>query len=80
LGRGLIAGGIIGSIVAALCCLTPILVVLLGAVGLSEWLGYADYVVMPALVFFVLLTAYGVYRQRRDAACARGSKSNLSRD
>ena len=27
--------GIFGSIIAALCCFTPVLVVLLGAVGLS---------------------------------------------
>lgn len=80
--RRLIAGGAIGSAIVALCCFTPVLVVLFGTVGLSAWLGYADYVLMPALVFFVLLTAYAIYRQKgkagaaRDTACAPGSRES----
>ncbi len=61
----LIRTGIIGAVVAALCCFTPILVVLLGAVGLSALTGYLDVVLIPALVFFVGLTAYAVYRRNR---------------
>ena len=38
--RKLIATGVVGTVIAALCCFTPILVVLLGAVGLSAWLGW----------------------------------------
>lgn len=76
----MIVGGVVGSVVAALCCFTPVLVVLLGAVGLSAWLGWADYVLMPALMFFVGLTAYAIYRRKEnagaacDTACAPGSK------
>jgi hypothetical protein len=33
--RKLIATGVVGTVIAALCCFTPILVVLLGAVGLA---------------------------------------------
>ena len=33
--RKLIGTGVVGTVIAALCCFTPILVVLLGAVGLS---------------------------------------------
>ena len=51
--RKLIATGIVGTVIAALCCFTPVLVVLLGAVGLSAWLGWLDYVLLPALAFFV---------------------------
>lgn len=36
-----------------------------GAVGLSAWLGYADYVLWPALVTFLAITGYAVMRQRR---------------
>ncbi len=81
----LMAGGVVGSVVAALCCFTPVLAVLFGAVGLSALLGRADYVLMPALVFFVLLTGYAIYRQRRrsDATCgtasAPGSKESGAR-
>lgn len=82
--RRLISGGIIGSVVAALCCFTPLLAVFFGAVGLSAWLGYADYVLIPALAFFVLLIGYGIYRQRRnpdagcDTACVPGPKDSLA--
>ena len=60
--------GIAGTVVAALCCFTPILVVLLGTVGLSAALGWLDYVLLPALVFFVGLVIYAVYRRRKGQA------------
>ncbi len=63
--RKLIATGIVGTVIAALCCFTPVLVVLLGAVGLSAWLGWLDYVLLPALAFFVVLTLYAVWRRQR---------------
>lgn len=56
--------GIIGSGVAALCCFTPVLVVLLGAVGLSAAIGWLDYVLWPALVLFLGLTAWALWRRR----------------
>ena len=60
--------GIIGTMIAALCCFTPILVVVLGAVGLSAWLGWLDYVLFPALAVFIALTMYGLYRRQRSSA------------
>ena len=59
--------GIIGSVVAALCCFTPVLVVLLGVLGLSALTGYLDYVLLPALAFFLGLTAYALVRRHRRA-------------
>jgi len=63
--RKLIITGIIGTVIAALCCFTPVLVILFGAVGLSAIVGYLDYVLLPALVFFVVLTIYAVWRRQR---------------
>lgn len=63
--RKLIATGIVGTVIAALCCFTPVLVVLLGAVGLSAALGWLDYVLLPALAFFAALTVYAVWRRQR---------------
>lgn len=57
--------GIIGTIVTALCCFTPVLVILLGAIGLSALTGYLDYVLFPALGFFILLTFYAVWRRKK---------------
>lgn len=71
--RKLLCTGAGGTIVAALCCFTPILVILLGAVGLSAWLGWIDYVLFPALGFFLLLTVYALYRQRKYPDAARAT-------
>ncbi|MCA9506703.1 MAG: mercury resistance system transport protein MerF, partial [Myxococcales bacterium] len=43
-------------------------VVLLGAVGLSAWLGWLDYVLLPALAFLIGLTIYAVWRRQRRRA------------
>lgn len=59
--------GIVGTIVAALCCFTPILVILLGAVGLSALVGWLDYVLFPALAIFLAITAYAVWKKTRVA-------------
>ena len=67
--RILLRTGIAGSVVAALCCATPVLVILLGAVGLSAWVGGLDYVLIPALVVFIGLTIYALKRRRAEAAC-----------
>jgi len=61
--------GIVGSAIAAVCCFTPALVILFGAIGLSAWLGWIDYVLFPALAVFLALTAYGLWRRQRAAAC-----------
>jgi mercuric ion transport protein len=62
--RTLVTTGIVGAVVAAVCCATPLLAIVLGAVGLTAWLGKADYVLIPALILFVALIAFGLYRTR----------------
>lgn len=57
--------GIVGSVIAALCCFTPILAVLLGAVGLSAIVGYLDFVLLPALLIFLVITGYALWRRYR---------------
>ena len=66
-GKALLTTGIVGTIVAALCCFTPLLVVLLGAVGLSAVVGYLDVVLLPALALFVGITVYALWRRKQHA-------------
>lgn len=66
--RSLLGVGLIGTTVAALCCFTPILVVLAGIVGLSAIVGYLDYVLLPALIFFIGLTVYALRRRQMRKA------------
>ena len=65
----LLKTGIAGTVAAAVCCATPVLVVLFGVLGLSAWVGWLDYVLIPALVAFIGITAYALHRRREDAAC-----------
>jgi mercuric ion transport protein len=60
---------LVGMAVAALCCFTPALVILFGVLGISAAIGYADYVLLPALTGFALM-AVVAWRKRR-AACSR---------
>ena len=63
--RTLLKTGIIGTLIAALCCFTPVLAVLLGVAGLSAWMGWLDYVLMPALLVFISITTYALRRQQQ---------------
>ena len=65
--------GVIGTIVVALCCFTPVLVILLGTIGLAAMVGYLDYVLFPALAFFVALTIYALWRRQQT----RGNNNNV---
>jgi mercuric ion transport protein len=62
--KSLMRVGIIGAVVAALCCFTPVLVVLLAAVGLSAAIGWLDYVLLPTLVLFLGLTVCALWKRR----------------
>ena len=60
--------GVIGSLVTAVCCFTPLLVVLLGAIGLSGVIGILDYVLLPALVIFLAITGYALWKRKQTAS------------
>ncbi len=68
--RELLTLGLGGSLIAALCCFTPILVWALGALGLGALVAGLDAVLAPALLLFVGLTLYALIRRSRRAAGA----------
>ena len=57
--------GVIGSAIAIVCCFTPLLVVLLGVIGLSILVGWIDYVLLPTLALFLGVTVYALWRRRQ---------------
>lgn len=61
--------GAIGAVITAICCATPVLVIALGALGLSAWVAGLDYVLLPALLVFLGMTGWGLWRRNRAAAC-----------
>ena len=60
--------GLIGTGVTALCCFTPILVITFAGLGASAYVTYLDPLLFPLLGFFMVLTAYGIYRSRAKGA------------
>jgi mercuric ion transport protein len=56
--------GIIGSIITAICCFTPILIVIFTAIGLAAIVGYLDYVLFPLLAIFLGMIGYGIYKRQ----------------
>jgi mercuric ion transport protein len=72
----LLKTGIAGTAIAALCCFTPVLVVLFGALGLAAWVGHLDAVLMPALLFFLGLVVYASLKKEKGECCETESKGN----
>ena len=56
--------GITGATLAILCCATPLLVILFGAVGLSALTGYLDYVLLPAIAIFTGIVICALWQRR----------------
>ena len=63
--RKLLRVGVVGTLIAAVCCFTPALVVVLGVLGLSAAVGWLDYVLLPALAAFGALTVVALVRLAR---------------
>jgi mercuric ion transport protein len=78
-GRSLITTGAIGAILAAICCPTPILAVVLGSIGLSAWLAKADYIVLPVLLLGAALMGIGFYRRHLATTCGDTSAKEQGR-
>lgn len=71
--------GVIGTVLVAVCCFTPLLVILLSTLGLAALTGYLDYVLLPALVFFLGLTGYALWRRKKQSdGCEKSSDKEAS--
>ena len=63
--RTLLTSGIAGTVIVAICCFTPALVIVLGAIGLSAWLAWLDFVLFPLLILFFGIAIFGFIRWMR---------------
>jgi len=63
-----LALGLCGTLLAALCCFTPLLPIVLTALGLTGLLGvfYNDAVLLPVLAGFLIFTGYAIWRQKKQ--------------
>lgn len=64
--KGLYAA-IAGAMLAALCCATPILVlvIILGAIGLSTFTPYLVYLLIPALIILIIIAWISYTRYKK---------------
>ncbi len=63
----LLKTGIIGTVIALICCVTPVLVILFGVLGLSAFVGWLDIVLFPTLAIFLIVTGYALWKCRKAA-------------
>jgi mercuric ion transport protein len=56
--------GVIGFFLSAVCCFTPLLVIILSSLGAATLVGYLDYVLLPSLVVFLAITTYAFFLKK----------------
>ncbi len=60
--------GIIGSVVTAICCFTPVLVIGFSAAGLMAAVSWLDYLLFPMLAVFLGMTAIALFKRSKSSA------------
>ena len=63
--KSFIAGGV-GTAVVALCCFPPLLVIVLGLVGVSFLTPYLDYVLLAALAVLLVVTVLSYLKWKQS--------------
>jgi len=70
--KTLLRRGLIGSVFAAICCFTPLLVVVVAGVGLSAIVGWLDYALFPLLFASMGVVAHALWLQAdKQERCPR---------
>jgi mercuric ion transport protein len=72
----LIGMGAAGAVLSMLCCATPVLAVLLGALGITAFVAKLDYVLIPVFIASIALVIFALARRRRS--CATKTRSQPS--
>lgn len=67
-GKGLFRIGAAGAIVTAICCVTPFLPFVLGALGLGGAIGYVytDALLYPLLAGFLFIAGLGIWLRKQS--------------
>jgi mercuric ion transport protein len=63
----LFRAGAIGAVLAAVCCVAPLVAVSLPLAGLGAWLAGAGLVMLPLMVAGFALVAWGLHHRRERA-------------
>ena len=66
--RALIGAGTAGAILAAICCVGPLLAAALPVAGFAAWISGAGVMVLPLVVAGLGLLAWALHHRRAKAA------------
>ena len=64
--RNKFIASVIGTMFVAICCFTPLLVVIFGAIGLGAFIPYLDFILLPALAILLIVTIVSFIRWRKS--------------
>jgi len=64
----LIGTGVAGAVLSMVCCFTPVLAIVLGALGLTAFVAKLDYVLIPVFVASIALVVFALLRRRRSSS------------
>jgi mercuric ion transport protein len=64
--RNKFIASVTGTIVVAVCCFTPLIVLIFGAIGLSAVIPYLDFVLLPALAVLTIVTIISFIKWRKN--------------
>jgi len=64
----LIGVGAAGAVLSMLCCVTPLLAVLLSALGLTAFVAKLDYALVPLFLASIALVIFALVRRQRSCA------------
>jgi mercuric ion transport protein len=64
--KSLFRVGLIGTVLSALCCFTPLLAVVLTGIGMASLIPRLDPVLIPVMIAFAAFTFWAYSRQDRD--------------
>jgi len=62
----LLGTGVAGALLSMLCCFTPVLVIMLSALGLTAFVAKLDYVLIPVFIASIALVIFALVRRRRS--------------
>jgi mercuric ion transport protein len=62
----ILKAGLVGTIVTAICCFTPFLVIVFGLAGLSSLVVYLDVILFPLLAIFIGITIYALWKKSKS--------------
>jgi mercuric ion transport protein len=57
-----------GTLLVALCCFTPVLVLALGAAGLSAYIPYLDFILLPAFAVLIITTVVSFIKWKKKGS------------